>query len=145
MNRLLRKQITAEVYSLFLKGYSYTAIADRVGRHREFVATLIEEENERRHDERDAGYEDREAIEFYRSRIRAAQDALDALARPNSYNIPALLNVQLRAHERIDKITGVESPTKHQNVGDFTIDWPDLEPSDFELDPAEPAEANEDD
>lgn len=137
MNRLLRQQITREVYSLFLKGYSNTAIADQVGRSREFVSQLIEEENERRHDEHDAGYEDREAIEFYRSRIKVAQDALDALARPNSYNIPALLNVQLRAHERIDKITGVESPTKHQNVGDFEINWPDLEPSDFDLEPSE--------
>lgn len=137
MSAIERQRITGEVYALFLKGYSFRAISDETGRSRDFVADLVEEENERRHDERDAGYEDREAIEFYRSRIKAAQDALDALNRPNSYNIPALLNIQLRAHERIDKITGVESPTKHQNVGDFTIDWPDLQPSDFELDEAE--------
>lgn len=143
MNRLLRQQITGEVYKLFLKGYSYTAIAEHVGRHREFVSQLIEEENERRHDERDAGYEDREAIEFYKDVIREADERLMTLVGARSLNVSGLLNVKLRAHERIDKITGVESPTKHQNVGDFTVEWPDLEPSDFDLEPSEAAEDGE--
>lgn len=134
MTAAQRQDIQFTAYTMMLKGYSIAAIARDLGRSQNFIADLIAEENERRHDEYDAGYADREAIEFYKSVILEADRRLESLEGARSLNVSGLLNVKLRAHERIDKITGVESPTKYQDVGDFTIEWPDLEPADFDTD-----------
>jgi hypothetical protein len=133
-----RKQEVEKIYSLFLAGHTNTSIAEQTKHGRPFVTKVIREETERRYDERDAGYEDQQAIEHYREVIREAWDRLKTINDPRSLNVSGLLNTIIRAQERIDKITGIESPIKTQDVGDINVTWPDLEdienlkPSDFE-------------
>lgn len=130
------RRLTGESYSRFLQGHSYTAIGDELGITRDYVRKLVEQEVEARYDEHDEGYQDTAAIEVYRKIMREAWDRLATLRGATSLNVAGLLNIITRAQERIDKITGVESPTKIQNLGDIEVVWNDTppgEPADVDL------------
>lgn len=126
------RRLTDEAYLLDLKGWSYTAIGEHLAVTRQYVAKLIEGEREKRADEA-LDFDAVAAIDRYRKTIADAEAVLGTIS-PQSTNLTGLHNVILKAQERIDKITGVESPLKIQDVGEVEVEWNDTRPGEIDDD-----------
>jgi predicted transcriptional regulator len=103
----------------------YVAIAEELGIDRRTVKTWIENEYARRSEQRSVSDAREAAIATYEAGLKAAWERLPRM-HDRSTNLTGLLNNIRTFQERIDKLTGVETPVKYQEVEDeVEIFWDD--------------------
>ena len=110
-----REALGHEAVLLRAEGLSYRAVAARLGVSKNTVGPLIREEYDRRKATRDE--ERAYAISVYRGLQRDAWKRLSALPVNSSAQSVSGMHASIRqAQERIDKITGIEAPTKSERT-----------------------------
>ena len=104
-----------EAVLLRAEGLSYREVAARLGVNKNTVPGLIAQEYDRRKATRDE--ERAYAISVYRGLQRDAWKRLSALPVNSSSQSVSGMHASIRqAQERIDKITGIEAPTKSEHT-----------------------------
>lgn len=120
-----REQLTTRAVELRVKGWAYAAIAEEIGVVRDTARRWIEAEHARRSEHRSVSDAREHAISVYETGMKAAWERL-ARMKDSSTNVVGLLNNIRQFQERIDKLTGVETPIKYQEVEDeVEIFWDD--------------------
>ena len=121
-----------EAVLLRAEGLSYREVAARLGVNKNTVPGLIAQEYDRRKATRDE--ERAYAISVYRGLQRDAWKRLSALPVNSSSQSVSGMHASIRqAQERIDKITGIEAPTRteHKRVEVDLSKLPDEDAAEF--------------
>lgn len=116
-----REDLGHRAVLLHAEGKNYRETAEEIGVHYNTVGGLIRDEYERRKATRDE--ERSRAIAVYRALQRDAWRRLKELPTGSAaQNVTGMHNSIRLEQERIDKITGIEAPTKSEHRTE-TIDW----------------------
>jgi hypothetical protein len=107
-----REELAVKAWRLSAKGWGLRRIAARIKVNHKTVPGLLEEERIRRREEwKD---EDIKSLAFYQEVIEECEERLERMP-DRSQNVSALENAKITARTRMDKITGVEAPTKTES------------------------------
>ena len=110
-----REAFGHEAVLLHAEGLTYRQIAREIGVHYNTVGGLIREEYERRKATR--GQERSRALAVYRRRQADGWGRLKVLPTGSTaQNVTGMHNAIRQEQERIDKITGIEAPTKSEHT-----------------------------
>jgi hypothetical protein len=105
-----RRKLAEQAVNLDVRGASFTEIGKQLGISRQLSSTLVYEELARSAEHRDQDKE--RAIAHYKQIIRTTWTKLHDLGNRSPNALVGLLNTNINAQARIDRLTGAEAPRR---------------------------------